>query len=258
MAGPLPSPPFPSGQTSVIYWPMITFQDAPAHLPPGQRIYAIGDVHGLSQRLIALHAAIRSDLHRRPIAQKRLVHLGDYVDRGPDSAGVIALLAAGPPLAGLPTVNLIGNHETTMIEAVGGDAASATDWMFNGGEPALESYAIAPGTPRHEWAAAIPREHMDFLHALSVSHREGGYLFVHGGIRPGVPLDEQLRDEMIRMRHPFLNSEADHGAVIVHGHTPIKTPVVKANRIGIDTGAIFGGPLTCLVLEEGRMGFLYA
>ena len=237
---------------------MITFQEAAGTVPPGRRIYAIGDVHGLSQRLVALHAAIRSDLHRRPTAEPVLIHLGDYVDRGPDSAGVIAHLAAGPPIEGVATINLIGNHENTMIEAIGGDAASATDWMFNGGEPALESYGIPPGTPRGEWAASIPRAHMDFLHGLDVSHRTGSYMFVHGGIRPGVPLDEQLRDEMIRMRHPFLNSEADHGAVIVHGHTPIKTPVIKPNRIGIDTGAIFGGPLTCLVLEEDRMGFLYA
>ena len=237
---------------------MITFQNAAANLPPGRRIYAIGDVHGLSERLVALHALIRNDLHNRPVAEPLLIHLGDYIDRGPDSAGVLTLLAAGPTIDGVPTVNLIGNHENTMIEAISGDAASATDWMYNGGEPALESYGIAPGTPRGEWAAAIPREHIDFLHGLKVSHRDGGYMFVHGGIRPGVELDEQVRDEMIRMRHPFLNSEADHGAVIVHGHTPIKTPVIKPNRIGIDTGAIFGGPLTCLVLEDDRMGFLYA
>jgi serine/threonine protein phosphatase 1 len=237
---------------------MITFTKAPASLPPGRRVYAIGDVHGLSQRLIALHAAIRTDLHRRPIASAVLIHLGDYVDRGPDSAGVVEHLAAGPPIEGLATINLIGNHENTMLEAVGGDAASATDWIFNGGEPALESYGIPSGTPRQEWAGMIPAAHMAFLHSLTVSHREGGYMFVHGGIRPGVDLDEQLRDEVIRMRHPFLNSEADHGAVIVHGHTPIKTPVIKPNRIGIDTGAVFGGPLTCLVLEDDRMGFLYA
>jgi serine/threonine protein phosphatase 1 len=239
---------------------MITFTEAPATLPPGRRIYAIGDVHGLADRLQTLHDAIRDDLRERPVAAPLLIHLGDYVDRGPDSAGVIALLADGPPIADVETINLIGNHENTMIEALAGDAASATDWVFNGGEPALASYGVAPGTPRDQWAAAVPDAHMAFLRGLAVSHREGGYMFVHGGIRPGVALDEQLRDEMIRMRHPFLNSEADHGAVIVHGHTPVKQPIVRPNRIGIDTGAVLfpGSKLTCLVLEDDRMGFLFA
>ena len=241
---------------------MITFTEAPAKargtLATGRRIYAIGDIHGMANRLLTLHQAIRDDLLARPIASPLLIHLGDYVDRGPDSAGVVAQLAGGPPIADVDTINLIGNHENTMIEALAGDAASATDWVFNGGEPALASWGIEPGTPRENWLAAIPAAHVNFLHGLEVSHREGGYMFVHGGIRPGVALDAQLRDEVIRIRHPFLNSEADHGAVIVHGHTPIKTPVVKPNRIGIDTGAVFGGPLTCLILEEDRIGFLFA
>src|ERR1035437_255731 len=104
---------------------MITFTKAPASLPPGRRVYVIGDVHGLSQRLIALHAAIRIDLPRRPIASAVLIHLGDYVDRGPDSAGVVALLAAGPPIEGLATINLMGNRENTLLEGSRGDAGSA-------------------------------------------------------------------------------------------------------------------------------------
>ena len=237
---------------------MINLTDAPACLPPGRRIYAIGDIHGLSERLTTLHQKIRDDLRARPVDSALLIHLGDYVDRGPDSAGVVAQLAGGPPIAGVETINLIGNHENTMIEALAGDAASATDWLFNGGEPALASWGVAAGAARDTWLSAVPRAHMDFLHGLAVSHREGGYMFVHGGIRPGVALDAQLRDEMIRMRHPFLNSEADHGAVIVHGHTPVKQPVVRPNRIAIDTGAVFDGPLTCLVLEGDQMGFLFS
>ena len=237
---------------------MINLTVAPASLPQGRRIYAIGDIHGLSDRLKILHQSIRDDLRQRPMLSALLIHLGDYVDRGPDSAGVVAQLAHGPPIEGIETINLIGNHENTMIEALAGDAASATDWLFNGGEPALTSWGVAPGTPRADWLPAIPAAHMNFLHGLAVSHREGGYMFVHGGIRPGVALDAQLRDEMIRMRHPFLNSEADHGAVIVHGHTPVKAPMVRPNRIGIDTGAVFTGPLTCLVLEANQMGFLFS
>ena len=99
---------------------------------------------------------------------------------------------------------------------------------------------------------------MDFLRDLTLTHREGGYLFVHGGVRPGVPLDQQAREDLLRMRQPFLYSEMSFGAVVVHGHSPVKAPVVRHNRIAIDTGAVFGGKMTCLVLEGGTLGFLTA
>ena len=104
----------------------------------------------------------------------------------------------------------------------------------------------------------MPAEHFAFLRDLALSHRVGGYFFVHAGIRPGVPLEDQARQDMLSIRQSFLYSEADLGVVVVHGHTPKEAPVIRPNRIGIDTGAVFGGWLTCAVLEQDRVGFLYA
>lgn len=237
---------------------MIELAPAPATLPPGRRIYAVGDIHGCAMQLRNLHAIIAADLARRPVAAPLLLHIGDYVDRGPDSAGVIAWLLQGPPLPGVPMVNLMGNHEHTMLEALSGDRAAATDWLFAGGRPALQSYGVDPDSPRETWPAAVPAAHLAFLRGLALMHRDGGYVFVHAGIRPGVALEAQTRDDLLRMRQPFLYSEADFGAVVVHGHTPVKAPVVRHNRIAIDTGAVFGGKLTCAVLEEATIGFLTA
>jgi serine/threonine protein phosphatase 1 len=237
---------------------MIEFSPAPAALPPGRRVYAIGDVHGCAEQLVNLHALIAADLARRPAGSALLLHIGDYVDRGPNTAGVIEHLAGGSPIPGADMVNLLGNHEHTMIEALSGDRAAGTDWLFAGGRPSLESYGVDPDSPRDTWAAAVPASHHAFLRGLPLMHREGGYAFVHGGVRPGVPLDKQVRDDLLRLRQPFLYSEQDFGAVVVHGHTPVKAPVIKHNRIAIDTGAVFGGLLTCLVLEDDRLGFLTA
>lgn len=237
---------------------MIELAPAPATLPPGRRIYAVGDIHGCAMQLRNLHAIIAADLARRPVAAPLLLHIGDYVDRGPDSAGVIAWLLQGPPLPGVPMVNLMGNHEHTMLEALSGDRAAATDWLFAGGRPALQSYGVDPDSPRETWPAAVPAAHLAFLRGLALMHRDGGYVFVHAGIRPGVALEAQTRDDLLRMRQPFLYSEADFGAVVVHGHTPVKAPVVRHNRIAIDTGAVFGGKLTCAVLEDATIGFLTA
>jgi serine/threonine protein phosphatase 1 len=237
---------------------MIEFAPAPASLPPGRRIYAIGDIHGCAAQLASLHAMIADDLARRPVAAPLLLHIGDYVDRGPDSAGVIARLVDGSPLPGVPMVNLMGNHEHTMLEALSGERAAGTDWLFAGGRAALQSYGVDPDSPRETWPSAIPPAHMAFLRGLDLMHRDGGYVFVHAGVRPGVALDSQARDDLLRMRQPFLYSEADFGAVVVHGHTPVKAPVVRHNRIAIDTGAVFGGKLTCVVLEGEVLSFLAA
>jgi len=237
---------------------MIELSPAPAALPHGRRVYAIGDIHGCDAQLAALHAIIAEDLARRPIAAPLLLHIGDYVDRGPDTAAVIARLLRGSPLPGVPMVNLLGNHEHTMLEALSGDRAAATDWLFAGGRPALQSYGIDPDSPRETWPHAVPAAHLDFLRTLSLMHQDGGYAFVHAGIRPGVALQHQARDDLLRMRQPFLYSEASFGAVVVHGHTPVKAPVVRHNRIAIDTGAVFGGKLTCVVLQADTIGFLTA
>ena len=237
---------------------MIEFSPAPAALPPGRRIYAIGDIHGCARQLAHLHDMIAEDFAARPVASALLLHIGDYVDRGADTAGVIALLADGCPIAGMEMVNLMGNHESTMLEALSGERAAGTDWLFAGGKAALESYGIDPGGPRDRWAELIPQAHQAFLRDLVMMHREGGYAFIHAGVRPGIALEDQARDDLLRSRQPFLYSEADFGAVVVHGHTPVKAAVVRHNRIAIDTGAVFGGKLTCVVLEGDTLGFLTA
>jgi serine/threonine protein phosphatase 1 len=237
---------------------MIELSQAPASLPPGRRIYAIGDIHGCARQLAGLHDVIAGDLAARPVASALLLHIGDYVDRGADTAGVIARLLNGCPIPGMDMVNLMGNHESTMLEALTGERAAGTDWLFAGGKAALQSYGIDPEGPRDVWADVIPRAHQDFLRDLVLMHREGGYAFIHAGVRPGIALEDQARDDLLRSRQPFLYSEADFGAVVVHGHTPVKVPVVRHNRIAIDTGAVFGGQMTCVVLEGDTLGFLTA
>ena len=237
---------------------MIELRPAPAALPAGRRVYAVGDIHGCDDRLAALHAAIAEDMARRPVAAPLLLHIGDYVDRGPDSAGVVARLLAGPPVAALEVVNLMGNHERTMLDALGGERAAGTDWLVQGGREALASWGIDPDGPREAWAEGVPAVHLAFLRGLALRHAEGGYLFVHAGIRPGVALAAQVAEDLLRIRQPFLYSEQAFGAVVVHGHTPVKAPIVRANRIAIDTGAVFGGPLTAVVLEGETLGFLAA
>jgi serine/threonine protein phosphatase 1 len=226
---------------------------------PGQRVYAVGDVHGCGDRLAALHALIAADLADRPIAAPLLVQLGDLVDRGPDSADVVARLAGGPPIAGLPTVVLMGNHERMMLDALAGNDAGAIElWLFNGGAATLRSWGVSPAAPPAAWRAAIPAAQLDFLRALPLTLRLGRYFFVHAGVRPGVALARQAAGDLLWIREPFLSHDGDFGAVVVHGHTPSAAPEVRGNRLGLDTGAVLGGVLTCGVLEGDGVGFLYA
>ena len=236
---------------------MIDFSPAPASLPSGQRIYAIGDVHGCLDRLAAVHEQIAEDLAIRPVDISVLVHLGDYVDRGLDSAQVVDWLSGGAPVPVSQIVNLMGNHEDMMLQALSGtDKEANNTWLANGGADSLLSWEIARKVPPTEWATLIPPEHQTFLRELKISFRYGGYLFVHAGVRPGVPLDRQEKHDMLWIREPFLSWKHSHDVIVVHGHTPRHEPDVRSNRIGIDTGAVMGGVLTCLVLEENRLGFI--
>ncbi len=233
----------------------LTFLVAPGHLPPGQRIYAIGDVHGALTALASLHAAISADLAGRPVASATVVHLGDLIDHGEASAAVVARLAAGPPGPGLRSVTLRGDHEQMLLDALDGDRAAGTDWLHAGGPASLRSWGIPADAPREAWPGLLPPAHVAFLRRLPLVFRAGSYLFVHAGIRPGVPLARQTRDDLLTIRHPFLTAERP-GAVVVHGHTVTAAPEVTAARIGIDTGAGLGGRLTCAVLEGDRVAFL--
>lgn len=238
---------------------MMDFLPAPATLGPDQRVYAVGDVHGCLDRLVSLHEQIAEDIADRPIDHVTLVHLGDYVDRGTDSAQVIDWLINGPPVPADTIVNLMGNHENMMLAAVAmKDADAPGHWLSNGGADSLLSWGIPRSTPPTEWAVRIPAAHLLFLRDLAISHRVGPYLFVHAGVRPGVPLEQQSRHDMMWIRDPFLGSKADFGAVVVHGHTPKRAPIVMANRIAIDTGAVLGGALTAVMLEGDRLAFIQA
>jgi serine/threonine protein phosphatase 1 len=239
---------------------MMTMSLAPATLPAGQRVYAVGDVHGCSERLQSLHARIRDDLARRPIAETTIVHLGDYIDRGQDSAGVLSrLLIQQWPEPTPRLVNLMGNHEQMLLAAVDtGDRDDIEHWLSNGGAATLASWNIPPRASPAEWHRLIPAEHLAFVRSLATHHRQGGYVFVHAGLRPGVPMARQTREDMLWIREPFLSFAGDLPSVVVHGHTPAPAPTVRRNRIGIDTGAVMGGALTCVVLEADRLGFLSA
>ena len=224
--------------------------------PPGSRVYAIGDIHGRRDLLARMHGAIRDDAAGSVAHVKTVIYVGDYVDRGDDSRGVIDLLLDAP-LEGFRAVHLMGNHEDFMLRLLE-DPSIAPLWIANGGDATLYSYGVdwreAYGAGDLEaiskgLRAALPERHLEFLRSLALSHEEGDYLFVHAGIRPGRELAEQTPDDLMWIRDEFLRSEADHGKVVVHGHSISPEPELRDNRIGIDTGAFATGRLTCLVLE---------
>ena len=234
---------------------------APASLPPGQRIYAVGDVHGCADRLALMHGAIAEDLAARPVEHALVIHIGDFIDRGPDSAGVIErLLQPFPSVPGTVAphlVNLIGNHEEMLLTALDEGSRSAVDrWLANSGGDTLASWGLSWRSGPRVWREAIPPRHLGFLRGLALIFRAGGYAFVHAGLRPGVPLEQQQREDMLWIREPFLSWSGTLPAEVVHGHTPEDRPRVRPHRIGIDTGAVLGGPLTCAVLELDGVAFI--
>lgn len=233
---------------------------ADARTPDGMRVYAIGDVHGCLDALAAMHRAIRADLARRPVADWRIVHLGDYVDRGADSRGAVDFLLARVA-EDARVMCLRGNHDQMFAQSLVGDRRTLDLWLMNGGAETLESYgiplarcldAVRSGRPAFD----VPAAHRKFLERLSNSVRLGDYYFVHAGIDPARALDAQDPQDQLWIREPFLNSDREFDAVVVHGHTPVRRVAVRPNRIGIDTGAVYGGSLTCLVLDGGAKGLL--
>lgn len=229
-------------------------------------IYAIGDIHGRLDLLDELHRRILADAAVRPARQHLLIYLGDLVSRGPDSRGVVERARTWQP-AGFERVALRGNHEDLLLRTHAGEFAAARHWLDFGGIEAMASYGITVsddlsrdkagiGELCHRFAAAMPFEQLEFLESLPLSHRAGDFFFVHGGVRPGVALDQQNPRDLIWIRKTFLNSDAEHGAVVVHGHCISREPEDKRNRIGIDTGAYHSGVLTCVVLDGAERDFL--
>ncbi len=243
-------------------------QNAQPRVPDGRRVYAVGDVHGRLDLLEQLLARIENDAARHPARSVGLIFLGDYVDRGPDSRGVVARLAAGPPasgpLAGAGWTCLKGNHEDCLIRFLD-ETHLGRAWCRNGGLETVRSYAgnSLPEGVENDMAAlqlilsqAMPPAHVRFLARLPLTHREGDYLFVHAGIRPGVALEDQEPSDLLWIRDDFLFDSRPLGVTVVHGHTPVPAPEIRANRIGIDTAAYRSGALTALVLEGSDMKFL--
>lgn len=233
-------------------------------VPPGRRVYAVGDVHGMIEPLRALLRAIAAHADGHYPAQNVLVCLGDYVDRGPDSRAVIDLLLENP-LPGFDRVCLKGNHEEILLQFLV-DAQKGPVWFANGGQATLASYGVRPPLlgadgkelerAQRELAERIPAAHLDFFRGLPLSHVEGDYIFVHAGLRPGIPIARQRGDDMMWIRDEFLYSDEEFGKLVVHGHSIAETPQIRPNRIGIDTGAFATGRLTCLVLEGTERAFL--
>jgi serine/threonine protein phosphatase 1 len=225
--------------------------------PPGTRLYAIGDIHGSMVPLRLLHQAIQEDAAAHPVERKCIIYLGDYIDRGMDSKAVLDLLIRAP-LPGFEHIFLKGNHEDGMLRFIGGDG-NALGWVAYGGIATMFSYGVKPPDPvtdsaeilraRTELAKKLPPDHLDFLATLGRFHIEGDYLFVHAGLKPGVPIASQGDEDLLWIREEFLSSDFDFGKQIVHGHTITREADVRPNRIGIDTGAFASGRLTCLVLE---------
>ena len=228
-------------------------------------VYAVGDIHGRADLLEVLTRRILDDAAGRRQERKVIVFLGDYVDRGDSSRGVIDfLIDAARSDDGFERVFLKGNHEDAMMRFLAGEGGGK--WWIErlGGAATLRSYGVdVPSwrgileSARHRLRRNLPDSHAAFLESLKLVHREDGHLFVHAGLRPGVPLDEQDPEDLLWIRDEFLHSNADFGGVVVHGHTICwNGPEIRSNRIGIDTGACVTGVLTCLVLSPGRMDFL--
>jgi len=235
-----------------------------ASVPPGMRVYAIGDIHGRADLLDLLTVRILDDsaAWRREGHAAKIVYLGDYVDRGPDSKTVIDRLLAPPPE--LDAVFLLGNHDKVLLDFLE-DPSLFGAWREFGARETLLSYGVVPPLFENQEAfvracdafrAALPDAHLRFFRTLQLSAEIGGYVFVHAGVRPGVDLGRQSAEDMLWIRGDFLDSSADFGAVIIHGHTPTEQPVVRPNRIGVDTGACMTGQLTAVVLEGSGYRFL--
>jgi serine/threonine protein phosphatase 1 len=234
-----------------------------AYIPAGLSVYAIGDIHGRLDLLSRLHRMILDDAGASDAEGRILVYLGDYVDRGPDSFGVVDLLSK-ETLPGFSAVHLMGNHEDFLLDFLD-NTSTGTAWFANGGVQTMRSYGVEvdyaelmkPERLQEKLWRNLPARHLEFLRRLPLSHSIGDYLFVHAGIRPGLAMELQSATDLLWIRGEFLNSNVEHGKIVVHGHTITDTPDVRANRIGIDTGAFATGRLTCLVLDGERRRFLH-
>jgi Calcineurin-like phosphoesterase len=230
--------------------------------PDGVRLYAIGDVHGRLDLLKAMHEQIAEDVVRRPTPDFRIIHLGDYTDRGPDSKGVLDFLVAttrNDPR----NIALMGNHDEGFLDFL---ADGEPDGLFanNGGEETARSYGVdldfssawIAKEGRDALLEAMPEVHRAFLRTLPRSIEFGDFFFCHAGVRPGVALDAQDPHDLIWIRWDFLDHPNLYEKIIVHGHTPVDEPEILPNRVDVDTGAFNTGRLTALVIDGGEKSII--
>jgi serine/threonine protein phosphatase 1 len=235
-----------------------------AAVPAGMRVYTVGDIHGCRDQLDRLHAKIAEDGARFD-GEKQLIYLGDYIDRGPDSRGVIEHLLTRTPEGFSPRF-LKGNHEAALLDFLA-SASSYRAWRNYGAPETLLSYGVRPPlfdsmdmfeAARDALADALPASHLQFLRTLKTDIVIADYAFVHAGIRPGLSIDEQSEQDLLWIREEFVNCNSPHDKVIVHGHTPVASPLDLHNRIAVDTGVYATGVLSCVVLEGTGRRFIQA
>ncbi|SMO68489.1 metallophosphoesterase [Paracoccus laeviglucosivorans] len=226
------------------------------------RTYAIGDIHGQLELLKAVHDRIARDDAAHG-GGGVIVHVGDLIDRGPDSRGVVDYLMRGQA-EGRPWIVLKGNHDRFLVrflqtpEWVDPGLTSGLHWLDHqnlGAGPTLASYGVERGTRHHadvlaDARAAVPRAHVDWLDALPLYHQIDGAVIVHAGLRPGVALKEQAEHDLLWIRKGFLDNADNHGTLVVHGHTVVERVTHFGNRLAIDTGAAYGGPLSVVVFDQ--------
>ena len=225
-------------------------------VPEGELVFAVGDIHGRDDLLGDLHRLIETEIEQAAPERATVVYLGDYVDRGPDSKAVIDRLLQRP-VKGAESVFLKGNHEDCMLHVLG---SADQRWLSLGGGATIFSYgmslrddqgnAVPAEALRAQFEQSIPPDHAAFLNGLRLSHVVGDYFFVHAGVRPGLPLENQASKDLLWIRREFLRSRRWHGKRVVHGHSSTREAVVRHNRICVDTMAYATDRLSCLVLKD--------
>ncbi len=238
--------------------PFVDFSRAFA--PEGLRLYAVGDVHGRFDLLTAMHRQIAADLEREPARDWRIVHLGDYIDRGPDSRRVLDFLI-DTQRRDDRNVTLTGNHELGLLDFLVRPDPEALFVRYGGIETA-QSYGVdlfeggSIFNGHRALLAALPPEHLGFVRALAFSFQAGDFFFCHAGIRPAIPLLQQHKHDLTWIRDEFLNDRRLHEKIVVHGHTPVQEPEILHNRVNLDTYACRSGRLTALSVDGARKQIL--
>ena len=242
-----------------------TISLSPHKIPKGQRVYAIGDVHGYADILKQMHEKIHQDIQSNTIEKITILHLGDYINRGPDSKGVLDFLIKLSALKNeIEYVHLLGNHENGMLEFIDDPIGENRSWDAWPNAQYLISYDINPDIEDVEELAAVikstvPEAHWMLKKQMPHYHVVGDFAFVHNGPRPGVKLTEQTKEDLVNNREPFMSTIEPHEYFIVHGHTSTKDfqVDVKPNRINLDTGLFYKeGVLTCGIFENSDVRFI--